>query len=471
MIRCYVGIMALGMTLFVLPAEASTYPNGTRANGQKVWNQAMNGKSTTVNGQGSGAGSRPKSVTGNADVVDANGNVVVSGGATVSVNGKDVPVQATGKIDKGDVANAALAALSCASGGGAVGAVVCGGVALAIPLALNWMANAGVRINPTTKELEKSDPDACTVAPCSEYTVSPNTEWYSTKALACVESAAALTANSTVWIYENGRLDGNACTYDTRRRSNGQLDGGSTVPLAVRGAEPVSSAWKRAGLSDATGLMNNSRLPTADIVGELEAAGQADKMPIKDVTVNGPASVQGPSSTTVNNTNNTTTTNTTTNNYTYNNNTVTNISNVTSSVTTRNSDGTVTNQETTTQTPGDDRDATTNPEQAEEAAPTDSALPPVPNLYERKYPNGMEGIWNDYKEQLKGTDLVSLVGKLMPTVGDGGSCPTWPINLDLAQWASYGTHDVAPPCWIWDVAKAILILSALLLARALVFGG
>lgn len=59
----------------------------------------------------------------------------------------------------------------------------------------------------------------------------------------------------------------------------------------------------------------------------------------------------------------------------------------------------------------------------------------------------------------------------MPNVGDGGSCPTWPINLDLAQWASYGTYDVAPPCWIWDVAKAILILSALLLARSLIFGG
>jgi len=98
-------------------------------------------------------------------------------------------------------------------------------------------------------------------------------------------------------------------------------------------------------------------------------------------------------------------------------------------------------------------------------------MPPIPKLYERKYPNGMEGIWDDYGAQIKQTSLFSLAGKLMPSISDGGVCPTWPLNLDLADWAAYGTHDVAPPCWIWDVAKAILIFSALLLARALIFGG
>ena len=106
-----------------------------------------------------------------------------------------------------------------------------------------------------------------------------------------------------------------------------------------------------------------------------------------------------------------------------------------------------------------------------EAPPTDTPLGEVPDLYERKYPDGMEGVWNTYKDQLKNTSLGTLASKLMPNIPDGGTCPQWPINLDMAQWAAFGTHDVAPPCYIWGIAKAILIVSALLLARALIFGG
>lgn len=83
----------------------------------------------------------------------------------------------------------------------------------------------------------------------------------------------------------------------------------------------------------------------------------------------------------------------------------------------------------------------------------------------------MEGVWNTYKDQLKNTSLGTLASKLMPNIPDGGTCPQWPINLDMAQWAAFGTHDVAPPCYIWGIAKAILVVSALLLARALIFGG
>ena len=147
-------------------------------------------------------------------------------------------------------------------------------------------------------------------------------------------------------------------------------------------------------------------------------------------------------------------TNTTVNHYTYNGAQVT----ARSVSTTTKTDG---QGNTTEETTGSDP----------EEAPTDTPMPPIPKLYERKYPNGMEGIWDDYGAQIKQTSLFSLAGKLMPSISDGGVCPTWPLNLDLADWAAYGTHDVAPPCWIWDVAKAILIFSALLLARALIFGG
>lgn len=182
------------------------------------------------------------------------------------------------------------------------------------------------------------------------------------------------------------------------------------------------------------------------------------------LSVEGPA--QSPASTTTSQTTQQTasgpqvhtTTNTTVINYSYAGDTIT--FNQTTTSVTRNEAGDVISSTTTN----------TTPEPVDEP-PTDTPLPPVPDLYVRKYPNGMEGIYDEYKDQLKNTSLVQLASQLMPQVGDGGTCPSWPLNLNLATWAAYGVHDVAPPCWIWGVAKAILILSALLLARALIFGG
>lgn len=182
------------------------------------------------------------------------------------------------------------------------------------------------------------------------------------------------------------------------------------------------------------------------------------------LAVEGPA--QSPTSTTVEQTTQQTangpqtltTTNTTVINYTYAGDTIT-VNQITNSVT-RNEQGQVVSSTTTS-----------GPPKPTDEAPTDSPLPPVPDLYIRKYPQGMEGIYDEYKDQFKNTSLVQLASQLMPNVGDGGTCPSWPMNFNLASWAAYGVHDVAPPCWIWGVAKAILILSALLLARALIFGG
>jgi len=195
----------------------------------------------------------------------------------------------------------------------------------------------------------------------------------------------------------------------------------------------------------------------------LERGGQVE---IDSPTITGPESSPSSTSTTTSTSpggQTLTTTITNTTNYTYNGPQVTAIQNTTT--VTRDAAGNTVSSSTTEAPPE------AGSSETQEAAPTDTALPPVPDLYVRKYPNGMEGIWNDYKDQIKGTSLGSLAQKLMPNVGDGGTCPSWPLNLNLAEWAQFGVHDVAPPCSIWDFAKAILILSALLLARALIFGG
>lgn len=225
---------------------------------------------------------------------------------------------------------------------------------------------------------------------------------------------------------------------------------------------PITTAQAQSKLEDV--IKNDANKNTAwDAMRDYADKGGNFDMD-QPLAVEGPA--QSPASTsttqstqqTANGPQTVTTTNTTVINYSYAGDTIT--FNQTTTSVTRNEAGDVISSTTTNGTP-----------EAVDEPPVDTPLPPVPDLYVRKYPNGMEGIYDQYKDQLKNTSLVQLAKQLMPNITDGGVCPSWPLNLNFASWAPYGVHDVAPPCWIWDVAKAILILSALLLARALIFGG
>lgn len=100
-----------------------------------------------------------------------------------------------------------------------------------------------------------------------------------------------------------------------------------------------------------------------------------------------------------------------------------------------------------------------------------SPLPALPKLYEPVFPRGIAGVWSDRKTQLSSAPLTGLMASLMPSVASGGSCPSMLINLNITSWAMFGVRDVAPPCYIWDFGKVVIILSALLLARSLIFGG
>lgn len=111
----------------------------------------------------------------------------------------------------------------------------------------------------------------------------------------------------------------------------------------------------------------------------------------------------------------------------------------------------------------------------DEGTAADSALPGQPSLYEKKYPDGLSGVWAEKKEQLTSSPLLALAGSLMPTIAPTGTCPSWMIDLSFGTVGpvvlDFGQHDFAPPCSIWPLAASIVIVSALLLARALIFGG
>jgi len=175
--------------------------------------------------------------------------------------------------------------------------------------------------------------------------------------------------------------------------------------------------------------------------------------------MSGPASVtSAPQVTTITQGGNTTVTNTTT--------TVTNnyAGDTVSSTVTNNISSTVNgvpSSETTETTPD-------TPEEA--AAVTDTPLGEMPVLYVRKYPDGMGGVWETRSAEIKASPLFALSAVFTPTVA-GGSCPTWTYNANIGPGMMLGTGSIAPPCWLWPMLKAVLIITALLLARSLIFGG
>lgn len=193
--------------------------------------------------------------------------------------------------------------------------------------------------------------------------------------------------------------------------------------------------------------------------GLLKAGGSVNPSQITS-TVSGPASQPGQKTTTTG-TNAagqpTTTTTSTTHNYTYNNNNVTH-----NSVTTTTTINNVTNQvenQTTEETENEKPDETAN----------DSPLPGLPELYERKYPDGIVGVWTASRQRLGESPMFSIIPSLTPNVGDGG-CPVWTVALDVGV-IDFGQFDVSVPCWVWAFVRLAMIVTALFLARRLVFGG
>lgn len=116
-------------------------------------------------------------------------------------------------------------------------------------------------------------------------------------------------------------------------------------------------------------------------------------------------------------------------------------------------------------------ETTTEKEEAPEEAPTDTPFLEIPELYKQKYPDGLIGVMRTQFTAMKATPLFSLPMQLMGDLPQTGQCPSWQLDLSLANWASFGTYNVGADCSIWDFASWVIVISAFLLARQLVFGG
>lgn len=176
--------------------------------------------------------------------------------------------------------------------------------------------------------------------------------------------------------------------------------------------------------------------------------------------VTGPASVNSPSKTTTTSTGSKTSQ--TTYNITYNNSSYSYSSSTTT--TTKDSEGNTTD-ETTEDTSPEPGDVEVTP------AVRDTSMPPVPTLYERKYPDGIIGVWETRKAELQETGFSAALDALLPDIPDGGGCPQFSLPGGTIAGFAFPGGNLGPPCWVWPWVKVVIVITSLFLARSLVFGG
>ncbi len=63
--------------------------------------------------------------------------------------------------------------------------------------------------------------------------------------------------------------------------------------------------------------------------------------------------------------------------------------------------------------------------------------------------------------------FTGLISALTPSLASTGTCPAW--NIGDLLGLSFG--ELKPPCFIWDVIKVIFVVTALFMARRIIFGG
>jgi len=106
-----------------------------------------------------------------------------------------------------------------------------------------------------------------------------------------------------------------------------------------------------------------------------------------------------------------------------------------------------------------------------EDPPTDTPFADLPELYKQKYPDGLIGVLRTQFTAMKATPLFQLPTQLMGDLPETGQCPSWQVDLNLTTWANFGTRTIGADCAIWEFASWVIVISAFILARALVFGG
>lgn len=199
----------------------------------------------------------------------------------------------------------------------------------------------------------------------------------------------------------------------------------------------------------------------------------------KNPMLSGPSSQQAQpitQTTTQTNPDGSTSTTSTTSNYSYNYTYGSNYYDYTTNVTTTtNTDGDVTtvttnDQQPSGETPADSEDDPQDEqEQEEDYTFTDTPFSDVPSFYTQKYPDGLSGVWNDSQADFQDSEFVSFLNSFVPSFS--GTCPSWSMSFGIGSMGNFGSHDFMNLCYVFDFVKAIILLGAVFLCRAIIFGG
>jgi hypothetical protein len=88
-------------------------------------------------------------------------------------------------------------------------------------------------------------------------------------------------------------------------------------------------------------------------------------------------------------------------------------------------------------------------------------------LYETKYEDGIQGIWQAKQDAIMNTELITAVQNMVPSIS-GGGCPSFSMSLDVGP-VSFGNGTFDIPCYIYDVIGLIILASATFAAWWIVF--
>lgn len=400
---------------------------------------------------------------GNYGVTPAATGVTVGGEVSNPLgNGRNLPVSVRAPVSKADTAKA-IGNFARGVGGAAlktVGAVYAvGEIAKSLNDLCNDLGYSCYKGTSGQTEVMKSNQstDLCYTQPCYKWPLQAG--GYTENKQTAADSACGFMLYP--YISCTYTLGGSGNSVMTIKACQTATYCSTTTRQGVGGGATQTASMSPSTLQDLENkIASESGWPSSQNVEKTlaEAMKQGVPVTVGTPTVSGPASVAGPTTTSTTPAQNgqpaKTTTTSTTYNTTYNNNTYTTTVNTTTSV---NNGGTVTN--------------TTDTKEAEETSPTDTALPEVPKLYTPKYLDGIKGVWDTQIGKVKSSKIGQLTSSLVPTFPETGTCPVWSVSSDFGALGNFGTGNVAPPCWIWPIAKIFTIIGALFLARALIFGG
>ncbi|WP_342245292.1 hypothetical protein [Pseudomonas sp. OTU5201] len=99
----------------------------------------------------------------------------------------------------------------------------------------------------------------------------------------------------------------------------------------------------------------------------------------------------------------------------------------------------------------------------------DATFPEVEPFYEQQYPDGLNGVWNQRKQDFDNSAFLAFLRSFIPSFS--GSCPAWAMSFDLRAFGNFSSHGFNVGCYVFDFIGVVILVTALFTARMVTFGG